>query len=138
ALTIYADAAVHAQREVDVEPVEDVDLAGAGRAFGFDGLLVRVDVDAPVGAFAGAEHAGGAVRLEQGDDASAAFGQFGFALGVLAGDGTARGGARGGRETAEEAAAGNLHDLMVADGSAVIHRPRSEERRVGKGGREQW
>src|SRR5690606_3625639 len=28
-------------------------------------------------------------------------------------------------ETAEEAAAGNLHDLMVADGSAVIHRPKT-------------
>ena len=53
-----ADAAVHAQGEVDGEPVEHVALAvAAALGGGRDRLLVRVDVDAPVGALARAEHA---------------------------------------------------------------------------------
>ena len=66
-----ADAAVHAQRVVDVEAVEVVHLArlAAGTA-GRGELLVALDVDAPVGARAGAQHAGGAVVLAEGDDAA--------------------------------------------------------------------
>src|SRR5699024_9538643 len=73
---LHADAAVHAQRVVDVEAVQDVLLPRATTAarWRFHGLLVRVDRDAPVGALAGAEHAGGAVLLQQGDDAAAALG----------------------------------------------------------------
>src|ERR671910_3731821 len=68
-----ADAAVHAQRVVDVEPVEPVDLAGlpAGPA-GRRRVLVALDVDAPVGAAAGAQHADGAVVFLEGDDAAGA------------------------------------------------------------------
>src|SRR5690606_40190014 len=65
-----ADPAVHAQRVVDVEAVEGADgallAAGpAGRGLG----LVALDVDAPVGAAAGAEHADGAVLGLESDDA---------------------------------------------------------------------
>ena len=49
--------------------------SGRGR----DRLLVRVDVDAPVGALARAQHADGAVLLEQRDDAAAARRQLGLA-----------------------------------------------------------
>ena len=66
-----ADAAVHAEREVDGEAVEDVALAGpAARRRRRQLLLVRVDVDAPVGALTRAEHARGAVLLGERDDAS--------------------------------------------------------------------
>ncbi len=79
-----ADPAVHAEGEVDGEAVEDVAAAlattGGGRR---DALLVGVDVDAPVGAFTGAEHADGAVLLEQTDDPAGAGRQFGLDLGVL-------------------------------------------------------
>jgi hypothetical protein len=64
--------AVHAQAEVDGEAVEDVPLARAAALGSRDRLLVGVDVDAPVGALSGTEHAGGAVFLDQGDDAAAA------------------------------------------------------------------
>src|SRR6056297_3471932 len=65
------DAAVHAQRVVDVEPVEMVDLArlATGPARGCQ-LLVALDVDAPVGARPRAQHARSAVALVQGDDAT--------------------------------------------------------------------
>ena len=67
-----ADPAVHAQREVDREAVEHVAGARARRprVFGGRRLFVRVDVDAPVGALAGAEHADGAVLFLQRDDAA--------------------------------------------------------------------
>ena len=66
-----ADAAVHAERVVDVEAVERVDRAGlAALAAGRGLVLVALDVDAPVGALAGAEHADGAVLLLEGDDAA--------------------------------------------------------------------
>jgi hypothetical protein len=82
-----ADAAVHAQREVDREPVEDVALAGPGRAGNDDLLLVRVDVDAPVGALPGAQHADRAVLLEQPDHAPRARWQVGLYVRVLPGVG---------------------------------------------------
>ena len=83
-----ADAAVHAQAEVDGEAVEHVALAlAAALGGGRDRLLVRVDVDAPVGALAGAEHARGAVLLEQRDDPAAARRQVGRDVGVLGGVG---------------------------------------------------
>src|SRR5215207_3355091 len=66
-----ADAAVHAQRVVDVEAVEQADrarlAAGATRR---RQRLVALDVDAPVRAGAGAQHADRAVVLHQGDDAT--------------------------------------------------------------------
>src|SRR6266536_2017441 len=57
-----ADPAVHAQGVVDVEAVDHVDRSGPsplppGRPL----LLVALDVDAPVGAAAAAQHADGAV-----------------------------------------------------------------------------
>src|SRR5690606_15587524 len=48
-------------------------------------LLVRVDVDAPVGALARAEHAGGAVLLQQRDDAARTLRQRRLLVRVLAG-----------------------------------------------------
>ena len=53
-----ADAAVHAERVVDVEAVERVDLTGLAAGTARRGeRLVRLDVDAPVRALAGAQHA---------------------------------------------------------------------------------
>src|ERR1700737_3713528 len=65
-----ADPAVHAQAVVDVETVQVLDAAGptpfpSGRRL----VFVALDVDAPVGAAAGAQHADRAVFLLQGDDA---------------------------------------------------------------------
>src|SRR2546425_1009352 len=58
---LYADPAVHAQRVVDVEPVEKADRAlPAAFAAGRTLLLVALDVDAPVGALARTQHADGA------------------------------------------------------------------------------
>src|SRR5262249_57570207 len=79
-----ADPAVHAQREVDREAVEDVAHPlpppprwGAGGILAAvvrprHGLLVRFDVDAPVRALPRAQHAHRAVLLQQGDHAPAA------------------------------------------------------------------
>src|SRR5207248_10567810 len=83
-----ADAAVHAQGVVDVEAVEDADraLTAAGaprRAL----LLVTLDVDAPVRALPGAEHADGAVLLLEGDDAPGPGRRVLPLVGVLHGDG---------------------------------------------------
>src|ERR1700719_4133167 len=65
-----ADPAVHAQRVVDVEAVEHADRAWAATfSSGWALLLVPFDVDAPVRALAGAEHADGAVLFLEGDDA---------------------------------------------------------------------
>jgi hypothetical protein len=87
---LNADPAIHAQGEVDGEPVEDVALAWAA-AFGRrEGLLVRVDVDAPVGALPGTEHARGAVLLDQGDHPATAGRESGSDLGVLLGVGFAQ------------------------------------------------
>src|SRR5204863_8422870 len=47
-----ADTAVHAERVIDREPIEDLGGAGATASRGLVGLLVGVDVDAPVGTFA--------------------------------------------------------------------------------------
>ena len=66
-----ADAAVHAQRVVDVEAVELADLARLAAGAPRRGqLLVALDVDAPVGAGADAQHADRAVVLPQGDHAA--------------------------------------------------------------------
>src|ERR1044072_592552 len=65
-----ADAAVHAEGVVEVEAVEGLDRPGlATLAAGRPLLLVALDVDAPVGALTGAEHARGAVLLLEGDHA---------------------------------------------------------------------
>src|SRR5687767_12925801 len=65
-----ADAAVHAQPVVDVEAIE---LADAPRlaplASGRGLVLVALDVDAPVGALPGTQHADRAVVLGEADDA---------------------------------------------------------------------
>src|SRR5947209_3728908 len=79
-----ADAAVHAEGVVDVEAVEGVDrprLAPltTGRAL----LLVSLDVDAPVRALPGTEHADGAVLLLEGDDAPGARGEILLLVRVL-------------------------------------------------------
>src|SRR5262249_21079165 len=68
-----ADAAVHAERVVDVEAVEDADRAlAAALTTRRSLLLVALDVDAPVGAGASTQHADGAVLLLQCDDAAGA------------------------------------------------------------------
>ena len=92
-------AAVHAQRVVDREPVEHVAWRGRGRRRGPAGTVscVRVDVDAPVRALAGAEHAGGAVLLEQRDHPAAAGRQLGHGGPHSSGAGTP-GGRAGRRE----------------------------------------
>src|SRR5215207_8895380 len=81
-----ADAAVHAQRVVDVEPVELVDGPRlAARAPRRRRVLVGLDVDAPVGAAAAAEHAGRAVLFLEGDDAARPGGRRLLLVGVLHG-----------------------------------------------------
>src|SRR5215471_8569767 len=68
---LHADAAVHAQRVVDVEAVEQADGAfPAALAAGRPLLLVALDVDAPVRALAGAEHAHSEVLFFERDDAT--------------------------------------------------------------------
>jgi hypothetical protein len=63
------DPAVHAQGVVDVEAVEGgTHLDPATRLVGRLLFLVALDVDAPVGAVAGAQHADGAGLLVEGDD----------------------------------------------------------------------
>src|SRR4051812_33845213 len=89
-----ADAAVHAERVVDVEAVEGANRAGlAALAARRRLVLVSFDVDAPVGTAAGAEHADRAVLLEQGDDAAGPGGRRLLLVRVLDGVG-AFGGAR--------------------------------------------
>ncbi len=84
-----ADPAVHAQRVVDVEAgrgaltVRGLPPHGAGGRE----LLVALDVDAPVGAAAAAQHAGRAVVLLEGDDAAGASRGRLLLLRVLHGDG---------------------------------------------------
>ena len=66
---LYADPAVHTEREVDVEAIQGVLLAGLAAGATRRGLvLVALDVDAPVRALAGAQHAGSAVVLVKRDD----------------------------------------------------------------------
>src|SRR5690606_7110159 len=81
-------AAVHAQGVVDVESVEVADRAGLAAGASRRGeLLVALDVDAPVGAGPGAQHADGAVVLAQGDDAARTRRRRLLLLGVLHGVG---------------------------------------------------
>src|SRR5829696_6451601 len=99
-----ADPAVHAQPVVDVEAVQQLHRAGLapgppGRRLG----LVALDVDAPVRAAPGAEHADGAVLLLEGDDAAGPGGQLLLLVGVLHRDGTLRHGLEGHTEAFEEA-----------------------------------
>src|SRR5262245_2765672 len=68
-----ADPAVHAERIVDVEAVEHAHRAlAAALAPRWSLLLVALDVDAPVGTGARAQHADRAVLLLQRDDATSA------------------------------------------------------------------
>lgn len=80
-----ADPAVHAQGEVDREAVERVAGAGTAALGGGEGLLVGVDVDAPVGTLAGAEHAHRAVLFDQPDHSPATGRKLRLHLGVLLG-----------------------------------------------------
>src|SRR5579884_368425 len=65
------DAAVHAERVVDVEAVEDADVPhSAAFATRRPLLLVPLDVDAPVGALPRTQHADGAVLLLERDHAT--------------------------------------------------------------------
>src|SRR5262249_42963080 len=85
---LHADAAVHAQRVVDVEAVEEADGALASAlAPRRAPLLVPLDVDAPVGALAGAEHAHGAVLFLERDDTARPGGRVLPLVRVLHGDG---------------------------------------------------
>jgi hypothetical protein len=68
-----ADTAVHAQGVIDREPVEDVPLARTPTLpLRWKRLLVRIDVDAPVGTFTPAQHANGAVLFLESDDPASA------------------------------------------------------------------
>jgi hypothetical protein len=72
-----ADPAVHAEGVVDGEAVEHVALARAAPfALGREGLFVGVDVDAPVGTLAPAQHADGAVLLLERDHAACTCGKI--------------------------------------------------------------
>src|SRR5438445_2837365 len=85
---LHADAAVHAQPVVDVEAVEKLDGPGLPPLPpGGSLVLVALDVDAPVGAAAGAQHADRAVLLVQGDHAASPHGRRLLLARVLHGDG---------------------------------------------------
>src|SRR6056297_2848158 len=86
---LHADAAVHAQRVVDVEAVEVVHLTrlAAGTSWRSQ-LLVTLDVDAPVGARPSTQHARGAVLLVQGDHPAGADRRRFLLVRVLHGVGT--------------------------------------------------
>ena len=131
-----ADAAVHAQREVDVEAVEGVLLAGlAALAAGRGEVLVGLDVDAPVGALAGAEHARGAVLLVEGDDATGPGRRVFLDVGVVDGDRAAAHAvglegldhlAEGHAEALEEALAGDVGHQNATFRTAVTRMFTSE------------
>jgi hypothetical protein len=103
-----ADTAVHAEGEVDGETVEDVAaaLAPAGGG-GRERLLVGVDVDAPVRALAGAQHADRAVLLEEADDSAGAGRKIGLDVRVLRGDGLLRHRAEGDGQALGQTGAGD-------------------------------
>src|SRR5215216_6440245 len=83
-----ADPAVHAERVVDVEAVEEADRPlAAALAPRRPLLLVSFDVDAPVGALPRAQHADGAVLFLQRDDAPRSGGRVLPLVRVLRGDG---------------------------------------------------
>src|SRR5581483_7551298 len=65
---LHADPAVHAERVVDVEAIEDLHRPGLSAGGRRVGLLVGLDVDAPVGTLARALVADRAVLLLQRDD----------------------------------------------------------------------
>src|SRR5207245_8933876 len=74
----------HGERIVDVGPVENADGSlAAALAPRRPLLLVALDVDAPVGALARAQHADGAVLLLEGDDAARTRGRLLAFVGVL-------------------------------------------------------
>ena len=83
---VDADPAVHAQREVDIKAVELVLLAGlAASATGRGQLFVAFDVDAPVWALTGTQHAGSAVVMVQRNNATGAIRWRFLDVGVLHG-----------------------------------------------------
>src|SRR5918994_5386905 len=82
-----ADPAVHAERVVDVEAVEEADRSLAATLTPRRPLLlVALDVDAPVGALTGAQHADRAVLLLERDDAARPGDRVLLLVGVLHGD----------------------------------------------------
>src|SRR5438445_10644080 len=111
---LHADAAVHAQPVVDVEAVEKLDGPGLPPLPpGGSLVLVALDVDAPVGAAAGAQHADRAVLLLEGDHAPGPGGRLLLDVGVLHGDGPPGHGLERDAEALHQACAGNLgHDLQ--------------------------
>src|SRR4051794_33657886 len=107
---LHADRAVHAQREVDREPVEHVPgLVLAALGARRDHVLVGVDVDAPGGTLPCAQHARGAVLLDECDHPPGAGRELGHRVGVVRGDRTPRHRAHRHRETLDEAGSGHLH-----------------------------
>src|SRR5215204_2815421 len=83
-----ADPAVHAERVVDVEAVEEADRPlAAALAPRRPLLLVSFDVDAPVGALPRTQHADGAVLFLQRDDTPRTRGWVLPLMRVLHGDG---------------------------------------------------
>src|SRR5438270_4293224 len=124
---VYADPAVHAQRVVDVEAVESVDLAGTtAGAPRRRLLLVTLDVDAPVGAAAGAQHADGAVLLLEGDDAARPQGGRLVLPRVLGGDGGLEHGAERHTQALHQALARNVRHQKTTLKTAVTRMLASE------------
>jgi NADH-quinone oxidoreductase subunit I len=87
AVAAKATAAAEQARDAAPAPAPAAPAtAPAGGARNDDLLLVRVDVDAPVGALAAAQHADGAVLLHERDDTAGTRRQRGLYVGVLPGD----------------------------------------------------
>src|SRR5207248_7123967 len=115
------DPAVHAEGVVDVEAIELIDLTGpAAGPPGRGLLLVALDVDAPVGAAAGAKHAHRAVLLMEGDHAPRPNGGRLLLLGVLGGDGWLQHGAQRHAQALDQALAGDVRHQNTTLKTAVM------------------
>src|SRR5262249_31167486 len=107
-----ADPAVHAQGVIDVEAVEGADAAGLAAGSPRRRLfLVTLDVDAPVRARAGAQHADSAVALVQGDDTPGPDRRRFLLVRVL----------DRGRSTAEAPGRDGVGELLEGDPEALQH-----------------
>src|SRR5439155_23508874 len=99
---IDTDPAVHAERVIHREAIEDLRGASATSAGGLVRLLVGVDVDAPVGALARALVADRAVLLLERDHAARPGRKVGSDVGVLHGHRAAQHGAERDGKTLDE------------------------------------